>query len=59
MPYNLPPKVRFSLYVLTSLATIWLGFLADINAVNPSVLKAISATVAFVGVLAAYNVSNI
>lgn len=55
MQFNLHPKVRFALYVLSTLASIWLVVFN--NRLDPDVIKAIGATAVFAGVLAGYNVN--
>jgi hypothetical protein len=55
MQFNLHPKVRFVLYVLSTLSGIWL--IVFDGSLSPQVLKAIGATAAFAGLLAGYNVN--
>lgn len=55
--YNLPPKVRFAIYVLLGLGGIVATYLSAINVIGQNELTAWSAFSVFVGGLAAVNVT--
>jgi len=55
MEINLPQKVRFALYVLTSLAGIFVTYLSATGQIGPEAVTAFGAVVTFVAGLAGYN----
>jgi len=58
MELNLPPQVRFVIYVLTSVAGILVTYLSAVGKIGPEAVTAFSAVVAFVAGLAGYNVKR-
>jgi len=58
MELNLPPSVRFVLYVLTSVAGIVITYLSATGKIGAEAVTAFSAVVAFVAGLAGYNVKR-
>jgi hypothetical protein len=58
MELNLPPQVRFVIYVLTSVAGIFVTYLSAVGQIGPEAVTAFSAVVAFVAGLAGYNVKR-
>lgn len=58
MELNLPPQVRFVVYVLTSLAGIFVTYLSATGKISADAVTAFSAAVAFVAGLAGYNVKK-
>lgn len=55
---NLPPKVRFAIYVITGLAAILVTYLSAVGTVGKEATIAFNATVVFVAGLAGYNVKK-
>lgn len=58
MTYNFPPKVRFALYVLTSLGTIAAGYLFNKQHIGEEELIAWGSVVTLVSTMAAFNTSE-
>lgn len=58
MEVNLPSKVRFGLYILTSLAGILVTYLSATGQIGADAVTAFSAVVALVAGLAGYNVQK-
>lgn len=58
MEYNLPPKVRFALYIITSIAGIAVTYLAATNQISGEAVAAFSAVTALVAGLAGANVQK-
>ena len=57
MQYNLPPKVRAVLYVLTSVGTPFIAYLFAKNLIGELEVTLWAAEVAVVNAMAALNVS--
>ena len=55
---NPSPQVRFAVYVLTSIAGIFITYLSATGQIGAEAVTAFSAAVAFVAGLAGYNVSK-
>lgn len=58
MELNLPPQVRFALYVITSLAGILVTYLSATGKIGSEAVTAFGAAAAFVAGLAGYNVKR-
>lgn len=58
MELNLPPQVRFALYVITSLAGILVTYLSATGKIGADAVTAFGAVVVFVSGLAGYNVQR-
>ena len=58
MQINLPQKVRYVLYVLTSLAGILVTYLSATHQISADAVTAFSAVVTFVAGLAGYNTQS-
>lgn len=58
MKFNLNPKIRFALYVITGVASIYLTYLADIAAFSEPAMRAFGTLVTFISGLAAINIEQ-
>jgi len=58
MKFNLSPKIRFALYVITGVAAIYLTYLSDVQAFSEPAIRAFGTLVTFISGLAAINVKE-
>jgi len=58
MKFNLNPKIRFALYVITGVASIYLTYLSGAQSFSEPAIQAFGTLVTFISGLAAINVSE-
>ena len=55
MQYNLPTKVRFAIYLVTSIGSLVVAYLSATQAVSQDAVTLFAGLITLVGGLAAYN----